>query len=209
MRNLIQNVTSLKHRLPENIYDWKARRRLENKDFTLVSNNCWGSKVYQDLKLKYNTPFIGLFLFAPCYITLLEDFTKIYEELEFTKTSKYNIKNFNYPIALMDDVEVHFMHYKTEKEAELKWMKRVKRINSENIFFQFSDRDLCTYNHLKRFNSLPYANKVCFTAKRYPELKSTIYLEEFGGEPYIGNIYQYSYIVKRHFDVVDWLNCNK
>lgn len=204
---MISNAIHLYHRLLEIIDDHKSRKLLENKDFSLISNNCWGSKVYQDLKIRYNTPFIGLFLFAPCYINLLSDFDKVYSDLQFIEKSKYNTKDRNYPIAILEqDIEIHFMHYKTEKEAEQKWNKRIKRINENNLFFQFSDRDLCTYEHLSKYDCLSHENKICFTAQKYPELKSVVHLQEFSGMPFIDNIYYYSYTVKRHFDIVAWLN---
>lgn len=50
------------------------KSKLTNKDFTIISNNCWGAFVYQKFNLQYNTPFVGLFLFAPDYIKLLKNF---------------------------------------------------------------------------------------------------------------------------------------
>ena len=65
---------------------------LKNKDFTIVSNNCWGGFVYQKFGLEYKTPFIGLFIFTPDYIELLKNFKElIFKELKFInfEQSKY------------------------------------------------------------------------------------------------------------------------
>lgn len=161
---------------------------LKNKDFTIISNNCWGGFVYQKFGLKYRTPFIGLFLFAPDYIKLLENFNElIFTDIKFIefKESKYidyikkEDKDYSYPIGIIgDDIEIHFLHYKSNEEAYQKWIKRVNRINLDNIVFKFSDRDLCCYELIERFNNLSLKNKLCFTAKEYLNLKSCITIYE-------------------------------
>ena len=47
---------------------------------TIISNNCWGGFVYQKFNLQYRTPFVGLFIFAPDYIELLENFDTLIEK---------------------------------------------------------------------------------------------------------------------------------
>lgn len=48
--------------------------------------------------------------------------------LQFVKESKY-LEDFDnrYPIALLDDVELHFLHYADETEARQKWDRRIQR----------------------------------------------------------------------------------
>ena len=68
--------------------------------FSIITNNCYGTQYYTDENYKYKTPFIGLFLFAPCYINFLENYNKyINEKLLQINKSKYG--NFNYPIGLI------------------------------------------------------------------------------------------------------------
>lgn len=203
------------YKLHEKVDDAKNRKKLCNRSFTLISNNCWGSKVYKDLNIKYNTPFIGLFLYAPCYIKLLKNLNNyLNSELTFVNKSKYELSNQYrekkwYPIGVLgDDVEVHFLHYKSENEAKEKWTRRKQRMNMENLFIEFSDRDLCTKELMKEFDNLAFEHKVCFTAKKYPEINCAVQLKEYEKEEYIGNIYEDSYIVKKHFDVVNWINRN-
>ena len=65
---------------------------LKNKCFTIISNNCWGGFVYQKFNLQYRTPFVGLFIFAPDYIELLENFDILIEKKLFfidAGSSKY------------------------------------------------------------------------------------------------------------------------
>jgi uncharacterized protein (DUF1919 family) len=48
------------------------RMRVHDPEFTIVSNNCWGAHIYQNLGEPYRTPFVGLFLAPECYLRLLK-----------------------------------------------------------------------------------------------------------------------------------------
>lgn len=45
-------------------------------------------------------------------------------------------------IGKLDDIEVVFLHYKSEEEAYQKWNRRKKRINYNNLIFKFNDMNL-------------------------------------------------------------------
>lgn len=47
--------------------------KLKNKDFSLVSDDCWGGFLYKQLGLKYNTPFMWLFIFNNDYLKLVKE----------------------------------------------------------------------------------------------------------------------------------------
>lgn len=165
------------------------RKQLKFTDFTIISNNCWGGLVYQYFGLQYASPTIGLFMMDDDYIKFLENLdyylskplvfishaeSKYEERLQRETTAKES-----YPIALLDDVEVHFMHYKSSEEAQKKWEYRKARINKEHILVKMSQRSSNNLTILERFEKLPYKNKICFTesvheGKEYihiPELK--------------------------------------
>lgn len=191
--------------------------RLQNKNFTIIANNCWGGEIYRALNLPYKTPFIGLFLFAPCYIRLLKNLkTYLNSELNFTKLSQYKFVNQQreqgiwdfYPIGLLNDVEIHFMHYFSESEAREKWLRRLGRIDwePENLFLKFCDRGFCTQELITEFERLDYSQKVCFTSKNYPELKSTVWIEECKNDPYVVDGKVLHSVCRKYFDAVDWLN---
>ena len=150
--------------------------RLKDKQFIILSNNCWGFEIYQTLARKYNTPFVGLFLFPECYIRFLENFEKfINSNIEFTKASKYmeGRTSLDYPIGLLcNDIEVHFMHYSSESEALEKWSRRMDRLrkdmeNNVPMFVKFCDRNGCTKEHIVRFHALPFDNKLSIGVKPF------------------------------------------
>lgn len=165
---------------------------LKNRDFTIISDNCWGNFLYQDFGIEYQSPFVGLFIFSPDYIDLLENFDEMMtKELVFisAECSRYakQLREWNtlgtYPIATLGGrIEIHFLHYHSEQEAKDKWGRRKKRINKKNVLVKFCDRDLCTPELIKRFDSLPFKHKICFTAKSYPYQSVVALTHEFGKE---------------------------
>ena len=37
---------------------------INQDDFTIVSNNCWGTFIYKKFGLPYNSPFVNMFIFS-------------------------------------------------------------------------------------------------------------------------------------------------
>lgn len=75
--------------------------------------------------------------------------------------------NITCPIAKLDDIEVVFLHYKTEHEAREKWTRRCKRINWNNLIVKMTQQNLCSEEHLRQFEALPYKKKFVFVTKDY------------------------------------------
>lgn len=179
------------------------RTRLSNKKFTIISDNCWGGQIYQELNVPYSTPFVGLFVFSPDYVKLLENLEYYLNlELQFIQNSKYG--EFKYPVGVLDDVEIHFLHYSGEKEAKEKWDRRVKRINWDNILVKMNDADLCNLDLIRRYDQLKY-NKVFFSAKDIDDIKSLIHLKELEKYGYVRNGRDMK-VYRKYFDVVEWIN---
>ena len=162
----------------------KIRRKQINCDnFTIISNNCWGGTVYQSYGLKYNTPTVGMFFLAEDYIKFVYNIKEYLSyELEFIepKESKHtgkSIESLTYPIGKLKDIELHFMHYKTNEEAKEKWERRCKRINWDKMLFKFSNQNLCNKEHIEQFLKLPVKNKICFVNKNY-DMEGTIYVKQ-------------------------------
>lgn len=69
--------------------------------------------------------------------------------------------------------KIYGVHYNSYKDLKSKWDIRCKRINWNNVYVLMIERDGCTFNDLKRFDNLPYKNKVVFTKKKYDEIKNS------------------------------------
>ena len=200
------------NRYAEILYRTIQRKRITNTDFTIISNNCWGGGVYEDLGLPYKTPTVGLFFFAPCYLKFIRNIDEyIKMDLEFIDISKYDKANqlkskHHYPVGLLGvDIEIHFLHYKTKEEAAEKWNRRKVRINFDNLFIAFSDSEGYDLNELHKFDSIP-CPKVFFSAQKIKGISSLIWLRKFSNQKHIGDIYTFPWSYRWQFDVVKWLN---
>lgn len=185
----------------------KNKKRLKNKDFSLISSNCNGAFILHDLGLRFNSPFVNLWMKPNDYIKLLQKL-EYYLSCEMTFTEESNI---SYPIGVLDDIKIYFQHYKTPEEAKQKWFERAERIDMNNLFIMFTDRDGCTYQNLSDFNSLPYKNKIVFTNKPYPEFKSAYYLKGWENDDSVGMCFEFknSFTGKKYyddFDYIGWFN---
>ena len=184
-------------------------RMLKNKDFTIISNNCWGGIIYRDFNLPYNSPTVGLFFMAEDYIKFIYDLRSyMNENLEFIsiEDSKYKnyLKKLNYnsPIGKLKDVEIMFLHYSSEEEAKKKWDRRKQRINWDNIIYKFSDQNMCTYEQLEKFSNFNAKNKICFTTRKYNNIDSTPITKYKNSELVLNDIKYY----KKYFNILEYIN---
>ena len=116
--------------------DLSNRARLKNKDVSLICSNCAGGILYHWLGLKFNSPFINLYMTGEDYIKTLENWEDFLntEIVEDTNADKI------YPVGIGHlGVKIHFMHYATFDEAIEKWNQRKARINPDNTAFMFTN----------------------------------------------------------------------
>ena len=208
---MIKKVTNY---IFDNIYKKYVRLRLKNKRFSIISDDCWGGRMYMDLGIPYASPTINLFLYSSCYLKFVQDVKGyVNKDLIFVESSKYEIANKKrnnskkrYPIGLLGDIEIHFLHSKDEEDAKTKWDSRKTRLNYDNMVFKFSDAYLIDSNDLVEFEKLPLKNKVIFVAKEYQGLKNFVLLKKFQKQGFVSDTFKYKWIYRRNFDVVHWLN---
>lgn len=164
---------------------------LKNKSFSIISDNCWGGFIYQYFNIPYKSPFVGLFIFSPDYIKMLKNLEYyLNSDLVFIEPNETRYKKEliahgtyeTYPIAILgDNVEIHFLHYKSNEEAYEKWSKRVKRLDRKNLIIKFCDRDLCTDELVDEFDKLDFENKVMLSSKDY-KIDSNLKLKNETGD---------------------------
>lgn len=171
----------MKIRERTNKYFAKSRRKkLKDANLTIISNNCWGAHVYRYYGMKYLSPTIGLYFYSEDYIKFLKDIKKYLQaELTFipiekSKYSKSLIEGKkDCPIGVIDDIEIVFLHYKTEEDAKETWNRRKERINFDNMVVKISEQNFCTEEHLREFDELPFKRKLAIVSRDYG-LKSQV-----------------------------------
>lgn len=171
-----------------------ARRlALRTRDFTVISNNCFGGFVYQRYGLPYKTPTAGLFFMPEEYIRLLADPRRYFtaplvfidpQDAPHAQQLRAQDERYGtYPVARLLDVTVYFMHYETQAHAQQAWVRRVGRICWDRVLYKFCDQNGATPEQIAAFDTLPHAHKVCFCARAYPGLESVVVLTRDAGQP--------------------------
>jgi uncharacterized protein (DUF1919 family) len=135
----------------------KLRKRIVNRSATFLCPNCIGGHIFHDLGLQFLSPTINAFIPEPGFVKLVLNLRYYMEQGLVMRWGE------EYPIGTLDDVDIHFMHYETCKEAKEAWDKRKARINWDKIFVIGTDRDGFDEAAYEQWKQIPYP-KVLFTA---------------------------------------------
>lgn len=192
-------------KISRHFYSLRLRKKFHNPTLSVFSANCIGACMLHDLGAAFNSPFVNLCLYAEDYIKFLKDPQK-YLALEFEEIER----QFDYPMARLGDLTFRFVHYSSFEQAVADFKRRVPRINYDNLFVMFAERDGCTYELLKEFDSLPYAHKIVFTHLPYEDIQSSFYIKGYENMNCLGNIIDWDKKLGRRiydqFDFAQWLN---
>lgn len=191
-------------RIEWRLYKEIKRKKLKNTTPTIIASNCNGEFIYYDMRLKFLSPTINLSFDMNDYVKMLGNLRWYMEQ----PILPYDDDRFEFPTGKLADIEIRFNHYDTFEEAVEKWEERKKRINWDNLFILGIDGDNCTYETMQRFDNLPYKNKVIFTHKPYPEIKSAYYIPGFEKEEGVGVIlyFKKQFLVRRYLDDFDYIS---
>lgn len=192
------------------------RKKLLNKDFTILSNTCIGGVISHDMGIQFASPTINLYIRPNEFVKFISniDYYLSLELIEIPHPAPY-------PVGMLGDITLYLKHYGTFQEAKEKWEERCKRINRNKIYLMMTDRDFsppnkkrsaCSREVLEAFDKLPY-KKVCFTGYPYKDLRSCkVVKKNRDGDcvNIITDIVSYSgkrlYQCAEQFDYIEWLN---
>ena len=152
----------------------------------VISNNCWGgahaAARAKERAQPYDTPFLGHFMFAPCYVTMLEHFDAYMRsplQPLAPLSSRYGAE-IHYPVATwtasgLPSVEVHFLHARSIEVAIATFERRRRRFLSicdgirdhPDMLFKLDDRDGLTDDLAARFLALPFNRKLLILSQRH------------------------------------------
>ena len=185
------------------IYLAQKRHRLKNKAPSIISNNCVAGVIYHDLGLRFDSPTINLFFEA-------EDFVSFAENLEYylSLELKEIPSDRPYPVGMLGDISLYFMHYVSFEDAKAKWEERAKRIHFDNLFFIMTEKEGCTPSVAERFDRLGFQNKVLLTHVPMPEIRCAHILTGFENEPELGVVtdMKNGFWQRRYIDDFDYVN---
>lgn len=132
-----------------------------------------GGVIYHDLGLQFLSPTINLF-FSP------NDFCKFCLNLKYYISLQIKEKESPkpYPVGMVGDIELNFMHYESFEEARQCWEKRKARINYDNlVVIGISSKDT-PEEYYEEFEKIPYA-KVILSQELVPQHKNAVYVNGF------------------------------
>lgn len=128
-------------------------RKLEIQkiNLSIISSNCAAGVIYHDWGKKFLTPTINLYFKNEDFILFCEKLPDILNEnlREVNNVSKY-------PIGLISNSVVHFLHYKSFAEAKNLWDKRKKRVDKDYIIILFIEREKLTNDQYNRLISIKF-----------------------------------------------------
>ena len=185
---------------------------LKNRNYSIISNNCWGGIMTRNFGLPYNFPTCGTFFFAKEYLKFL---TGLREHLE-AEPEPLAVRDSRYAEILLPkygdalvmgkilDAEIVFLHYTSFEEAKTKWDRRKGRVNYDNLLVKFNDQNGFREEDYDAFAALPFAHKVFFTANRNLKDKPlSVYFDCYESDGYVVDDIKPSY---RYFDLKRYLN---
>ena len=157
--------------------------------------------MYYDLKLPFLSPTINLTIGMNDFVKMLENLPW-YMDQEIVELKG----DYKFPVGVIGDVKINFVHYDTFENAALKWKERKGRINWDNLFIVGIGG--CNYETIKQFDKLSYKNKVIFTHTNYPEITSSYYIRGFEEQEYPGTLtdFKKQFLKRRYLDDFDYVN---
>lgn len=211
--NIMQKIKDILFRLqriPSDVYHKLKSKRLHNTNPSIIASNCFGTFIYHDNGLKFNSPTINLF-FKP------DDFLKLVRNLHgFMQSDVYQVDTGGgYPVGKIiyngEEVLIYFMHYHSFAEAEIKWNERKSRINWDNIYILHLV-DKLSLEHARDFDALPYEHKLLLADCNPTGSKNVVTDKHLRNNNFkSGDMFKHKcyFHPKRYIDDVDyisWLN---
>lgn len=170
---------------------------LKNKDFTIISNNCWDWKVYSRYQIPYKTPTTNLLFPPEDFVRFISDLPRYMNE----ELTEIDLESFHFYDQMVErnqkhdfegsdfrkfvycrlgDVDFVCWHYKTFEDLKSKWDRRKTRMNFNKILFKMNDSFSCTFENFKKFLEVTKGKKSLFLTgnkqwKEYANSNSNVY----------------------------------
>lgn len=178
------------------------RKKLKNKDFSIICSTCVGGVIYHDLGLQFLSPTINMFMSNLDFIKFacnLKQYLSM--ELSFIETDEI------FPVAMLGDIRLNFNHHTTPEEAAYDWNRRKQRINYDNLFFIFYYREGYSIDEIRKIEKAKCKRYAIITHKPLG-LPYEVYIKG-NGSPHQNFLEKDKFGIKsieKEWDFVSWLN---
>lgn len=201
-------------RFAENRKQWleDLKARLENKEFTIISNNCIGGIIYHDLGLRFDTPTINLYFKDMADFVTFSANLSVYTACPMTDVT--GEENRGFPCGRLEPedgaykpITLCFQHDSSFAEAKSGWERRCGRIHYDDLFFIYEFYNgIYDDSTLSAFDALPYENKVALVHKPVEGIACARTVHCYRHEDDRGVILEFDGITgKRYLDEFDYV----
>lgn len=159
----------------------REKEKLVQRDISVISQNCIGGVFYHDMGLPFLSPTINLYFKEP-------DFIKLALNLKYYMECSLNMRwEEEYPVGILGDVTIYFMHYSSCKEAKEAWNRRKERINYDRVLVLATDRNGFTETTYQQWEKIPY-KKILFSTKKKYSSNDTVVYSEYESQEYVPDL---------------------
>lgn len=179
-----------------------CRRQLRLRDISVVSDDCWGGRVYAELGLKCHSPFVGMGIKGNQYL----DFLCGMREPGALDVLGVSSQERGYPVIRTRNANLLGMHYKSDEDFVRTFERRRETILWDRLFIKVDfGKGSYTPEHIERWNALKFPNSVALypDTARYRAMKihNGVALPDWE----LDGVKQFL-ISCRRFDIFDWIN---
>lgn len=161
-------------------FDFADYVALRRNPVSIISDDCWGGRVYHYLDLRMDSPFINLYILNDDFLRLICDFSYYIKQPLCMEEEGTNL---NIPLGSLGEGEkkiyLHFNHAYSFDEAKLDFERRRSRIHRENLFVKMQyGWGKYSENNLDTFDKTPF-NKKVYLSPFMADCKSLLIQNEY------------------------------
>ena len=138
------------------------RKKFDQKELSLLSNNCIAGVIYHSYGMKFRSPTVNIQMSPSDFLKFVNHLDR-YQRCELKEEREPDVEKFrklgggeiHFPVGRLDDMVIYFQHAKSFEEAREKWIKRFARLKKEHIRVILVD-NRCTEEEIRQFNELSY-----------------------------------------------------
>lgn len=109
-----------------------------------------------DLGLKFNSPFVNLWINSVDFLTLCSNPIDLIQNGELEPTES----DLPYPVGHIEGHTIYFQHYGSFEEAKTVWNRRIERIDWDDTWILLVKRTVPTLEDRELFETLPNEHKL-------------------------------------------------
>lgn len=185
----------------------RYRKRIRNKDFSILCSNCIGGIIYSKLGIKFMSPTVNLWIRQYDFIKLAQN-PRFYLEQKL----RFIDSEYSYPVAMLGDIRIHFNHSRSAEEAEEDWNRRKVRVNYNNLYVILYDRDNLCREQIESLRNVKCRRLIVLTeTNNYADISYVFHMKRtkknrIDAPVFLDQDYWGLRTFEKQFDFVSWLN---